>query len=314
MAPRGAATVFPGRVDDVAPVAITGADLAQVPDVVQEGGDGKVEPGHERHRSRVDRRAALGLLAGARWHRPRSRSPALAVESGNDAAAAGILEALLERNLLPFWRRVAGPALGRGLRAQHRRRRQSGPPSNRAIIAQARTTWSFSRLARSGWGRPADLALARHGFEYLTRRMWDPEHGGFFWVVRVGDHEPIRPDKYLNGQAHALLALSEYALAARSAEARAWAERAADAIDDHLRDVAAGDYVDFRNRDWSAPPPDRPGYTGLLPGVRAYNARFRLLDALTVYHELKPTRRARPLAGGDRHRRAGDRAVSSTKE
>ena len=100
MPPRGAATVFPGRVDDVAPVAITGADLAQVPDVVQEGGDGEVEPGHERHRPRVDRRAALGLLAGGALASAAKPIPALAVESGNDAAAVAIPEALLEQQPL----------------------------------------------------------------------------------------------------------------------------------------------------------------------------------------------------------------------
>ncbi len=253
-----------------------------------------MEAGRERRQLRVDRRAALGLVAAGALAAAVKPALAGASEGGGDAAAVAVLEALLERNLLPFWRRVLGRSLAvEGYELNVDEAGRWLQPSNRLLIPQARTTWSFAHLARTRWARPGDRATARHGFAYLTRRMWDPEHGGFFWEVDQDTHLPVKPDKYLVGQAHALLALSEHALATNSARARAWADRAAAAIDDHLRDPRAGDYVDFRLRDWSAPPPGVAGYTGLPPEVRSYNARFRLLDALTAYHELARTRRSR---------------------
>jgi N-acylglucosamine 2-epimerase (GlcNAc 2-epimerase) len=247
---------------------------------------------HGRPERWVGRRDALGLLAmGTLALVPNA---ALAAAKGSDGAAVVILEKLLEHNLLSFWRQVANLPSVEGYELHIDDAGQWLQPQNRLIIPQARTTWSFARLARSKWGRPADLAIAQHGFDYLTQRMWDRKYGGFFWEVGWTDQLPTKPDKYLNGQAHALLALSEYALTSRSATARVWAERVADAIDDHLSDPGdAGNYVDFRLRDWSAPPPDQPGYNGLLPHVRAYNARFRLLDARTAYYRLVRTNKAR---------------------
>ena len=236
----------------------------------------------------ADRRATLGMLAagGALTALPR---PVLAAmgDSGSDAAAAVILTFLLEGNLLPFWRRVADSPRVEGYQLNIDNSGRWLEPTNRPIIPQARTTWFFSHLARSRWGRPADLATAKRGFDFLTQRMWDHEHDGFVWEVAKETYLPTKPDKYLNAQAHALLALSEYAIASGSTDALEWARRAASTIEERLRNPGdTGDYVDFLRSDWSQPPPDVPGYAGLLPSVRAYNARFRLLDALTAYYVL----------------------------
>jgi mannobiose 2-epimerase len=240
----------------------------------------------------VGRRAALGLLAAGALA-PVSGS-ALAAAGGTDAAAIALLEELLGRNLLSFWRRVADLPSVEGYELNIDASGRWLQPRNRLLIPQARTTWFLARLARSRWGQPSDLALARHGFDYLTQRMWDKAYGGFFWELGWANHLPTKPDKYLNGQAHALLALSEYALASRSVTARTWAKRAADTIEARLGDPDdAGDYLDFRRRDWSAPPPGQPGYSGLLPNVRAYNARFRLLDAFTAHYALERTQNVR---------------------
>jgi cellobiose epimerase len=252
---------------------------------------------------RADRRAALGMLAAGGALASLSR-PVLAAGggSGSDAVAADILRSLLERNLLPFWRRVADLPSVEGYHLNIDNLGQWLEPTNRPIIPQARTTWFFARLARSRWSQPGDLALAKRGFDFLTQRMWHhaPGHGGFVWEVAAKDtYLPTRPDKYLNAQAHALLALSEYAIASGSAEALDWARQAASTIEYRLRNPDdTSDYVDFLRADWSQPPPDLPGYTGLLPSVRAYNARFRLLDALTAYYVLERTPAARTQLTG----------------
>ena len=254
----------------------------------------------ERHRlpPRVNRRTAAKLL-GAGALASAIPAPALAADVGSNAAAILILKTLLHANLLPFWRRICDQPAIEGYELNVDAIGQPLGPSIRRIIPQTRTTWFFAHLARSGRGRPRDLEIAAHGFRYLTEHMWDYTHGGFFpGVDPQKDHQPIEDTrKLLVEQAHGLLALSEYALAVRARserdEARAWAVRMFEAIDTHLRDPATGDYRDALARDW----------TGTPPPERAYPARFRLVDALTVYVELEPSaagRLAEAVALADR--------------
>jgi mannobiose 2-epimerase len=235
----------------------------------------------ERLPPQVGRRSALGLLAGGALVAVGAPEPVLAAGAGSDAAAIFILKALLQLNLLPFWRRICDQPSVDGYELNVDAAGQPLGPSNRRIIPQTRTTWFFAHLARSRHGRARDLEIAAHGFRYLTQHMWDVQHGGFFGEVAHTTHQPTTAGltKQLVGQAHALLALSEYALASGKPEAREWAVQTFEAIDIHLRDAAAGDYRDAMTQDWSRP----------LPAPRLYNNRFRLLDALTAYHELEPS-------------------------
>lgn len=240
--------------------------------------------GNERPRSCVDRRTTLGLLAAGAL----APVPEPAFAAAGDGAAVVILQALLRLNILPFWRRICDQPSVEGYELNVDDAGVPQGPSNRLIVPQTRTTYFFSHLARSRWAGPRDLAIAAHGFDYLTRRMWDPAYGGFFWQVAHTTHAPLRTDKQLNGQAHALLALSEYALASGSSDARRWADDAAAAVEARLRDPATGDYREYRLQDWSpwrAGDPFPPG--GFAPEVRVFGSRSRLLDALTSYHELK---------------------------
>jgi nucleotide-binding universal stress UspA family protein len=234
----------------------------------------------ERLPPRADRRGALGLLAGgAALAAVGAPEPVLAAGAGSEGAAIVILKVLLGINLLPFWRRICDQPSVEGYELNVDAAGWPLGPSNRLIIPQTRTTWFFAHLARSGRGQARDLAIAAHGFRYLTERMWDREHGGFFGGVAHTTHQPTVLTKQLIGHAHALLALSEHALASGTQEAREWAARTFETIDTRLRDAAAGDYRDSLARDWSGPP----------PAVRSYNGRFRLVDALTAYHELEPS-------------------------
>lgn len=244
-----------------------------------------MEQGSERPRARVDRRGAMGLLAAAALTPPAARAAAAAA-GADHAAAAATLADLLARNLVPFWRRVAGNPSGEGYDLHHDAAGRWLGPSDRCVISQTRTMWFFAYLARSGRGGPGDLGIAAHGFDFLTRRLWDARYGGVFWETAWADHRPTKADKHLNAQAHALFALSEYALAARSADARAWADRAAAVIDARLRDPATGTYREFLQRDWSPPPPDSVGYLGFPPRVRTHGTLIHLIEALLAHDEL----------------------------
>lgn len=251
---------------------------------------------------RLDRRAALGFVAAAGLAAAPGTPRADA--SGRAGPAIAALRLLLDRNILPFWRRVCTQTSTEGYELSiDAAGVPLAPPANRGLILQARTTFFFSRLARSRYGRRSDLAIATRGFEFLTKRMWDEANDGFYTeAAPARPYAPTVRTKQLVGHAHALSAVSEYALAAPSTDTRAWADLVADKIDERFRVAAEGEYIDALNEDW----------TGTPPAVRGYNARFRLLDALTSYHALQ-------VAGGssERRQRARDRlaeAVSISDE
>ena len=208
---------------------------------------------------------------------------------GDWAGARRALRDLLTRNYLPFWRRLADESRGEGYDLNHDLSGTWLGPSDPALVTQARMLWFFAHLRRHGHAEPADADRAARGFRILTERFLDPVHGGFFWRLRSADLQPRQADKQLYGQAFALFALSEHALADGGAAAAAAADAAFAAIDSHLRDAAARNYLEFLSRDWSLPPAGSRDYLGNALGERTQNTRIHLLEALTAYHVLRPT-------------------------
>jgi mannobiose 2-epimerase len=199
------------------------------------------------------------------------------------------LRDLLQLNLLPFWRRIADESRGEGYELNHDLAGRWLGPSDPGLVSQARVLWFFAHLRRHGFAEAADAARADRGYAILTRRFRDPAHGGYFWRLNRTDLQPRQADKQLYGQAFALFALAEHALATGDPAHAAAAVDAFDAIDRHMRDPAAGNYHEFRLRDWSAPPPGGKDYQNEPVGTRTQNTRIHLLEALTTFHELQRT-------------------------
>jgi mannobiose 2-epimerase len=199
------------------------------------------------------------------------------------------LRDILTRNYLPFWRRLADESRGEGYDLNHDLAGRWLGPSDPALVAQARMLWFFAHLRRRGHAEAADEARAARGFKILTERFLDPTHGGYFWRLQAADLQPRQADKQLYGQTFALFALSEHALAGGDAASSAAADAAFAAIDANLRDPALANYHEFRSRDWALPTAGSRDYLGQPIGERTQNTRIHLLEALTTYHELRPT-------------------------
>ena len=196
---------------------------------------------------------------------------------------------MLHLNLLPFWRRLADELRGEGYDLNHDVAGRWRGPSDPVIVAQARMLWFFAHLRRSGLGEAADADRAARGFDFLARRFLDPLHGGFYWKIAAADHRPVDADKQLYAQAFALFSFSEHALATGSAAVAALADSTFAVIDTRLRDGQIGNYREFLLRDWTAPPAERLDYLGQPAGARSHNTRIHVLEALTTYHDLRPT-------------------------
>jgi mannobiose 2-epimerase len=159
--------------------------------------------------------------------------------------------------------------------------------TTKGLVTQARMVWFWSHIARAGRDGPkfqrADyLAAAEHGFRFLSDRLRDAEHGGYFWEVDQTGTEPRRPNKHLYGQAFALYALAEYHLATDDRQALDLADRLFDTLERHSHDGEHGGYHEYFTPDWKPVPSDQPAYMGIT-GVKLMNTHLHLMEAMTTY-------------------------------
>ncbi len=175
--------------------------------------------------------------------RIRSRLPSILRHAERDLA----------ENVLPFWARASDGEHGGFITHLDRDGRRLGT-TDKYLVMQARLVWTFAAAHRHGLTRHGYLALAGRGVHFLLDKMWDREHGGFFWIVGR-DGAPLDTRKRAYGQGFAIYALAEYAAAAGDPRALAWAERTFDLLIAHAADGDLGFREEFV-RDWTpAPPP-----------------------------------------------------------
>ncbi len=203
------------------------------------------------------------------------------------AATRNRLEVLLLQNILPFWHPGTLDAEHGGYRLNHDPAGKWLGPSDKAIVTQARCLWFYARLMRSPYANPGHLAAARHGYRFLKDRMWDPEHGGFFWAVDAAGTTPTKPVKHLYGQAFGLYALSEYARVSNEAGAASLARELFRLLERKAHDGRYGGYREFFKRDWTPADAETPRVMGgPTPDTKLMNTHLHLMEALTTYVDL----------------------------
>ena len=213
-----------------------------------------------------------------------SQRPAVPVDAGAVAhevsSSRTRLERLLLENVVPFWcERVIADTGGYHL--NHDRAGRSLEAVPKQLCGQARVLWFFSRLSRTQWGSPEHVEAARHGYRFLTDRMWDATWGGFYWEVSpTGD--PTKTHKELVAQAYGLFALAEFARATGDVEAKALVADLWCLLERHCHDDRHGGYIELRRVDWS-PADDLVGYYTRDPLAKALGVQLHVLEALTTY-------------------------------
>ena len=203
------------------------------------------------------------------------------------------LEKILMENIAPFWfdksldREHGGYIINFGPDGQAR---GSG---TKMIVSQARTVWLFSRLARAGYRRDEHLEAAAHGYRFLTEKMWDPKHGGFFWEVDATGERQLKPRKHLYGQSFALYAISEYYLASRRREALDFATEFFRLLEEKAHDKAHGGYIEAFEPGWTPVAAGEASYMGAPSGLKLMNTHLHLMEAITTFYQASRLRLAR---------------------
>ncbi len=83
--------------------------------------------------------------------------------------------------------------------------------TDKPVWIMGRATWLYATLYRTVEPRPDWLALARHGYEFLTRYCFDPRGKMYFLVTRDG--RPLRMRRYYFSEVFGVLALTALARA-----------------------------------------------------------------------------------------------------
>ena len=197
-----------------------------------------------------------------------------------------ILEKILTENIIPFWYPEVMDYEEGGYRLNHDLQGKWKGRANKSLVAQARTVWFFSRLVNSEYGTWDHLKAAKHGYEFLRVRMWDKQYGGFFWEVDSSGKIPTKPAKHLYGQAFALYALSEFALASGDSSAEKLAHELFCFLEEKAHDAQYGGYLEFFQRNWTPVVDGVKSYLSSSPSMKLMNTHLHLMEAITTYHHI----------------------------
>jgi mannobiose 2-epimerase len=236
------------------------------------------------------------------------------------AALIPAIEKNLRENVIPFWFPRSVDTTHGGYAIHYGPKGEALEGGTKAIVTQARQLWLASRLLRSEYAVPGLREAADSGFRFLRDRLWDAEHGGFYWSVDPTGAKVLQPHKHLYGQAFGLYALSEYYLASGNGAALDLANRLFDLLESRAHDSTYGGYREFFARDWGAAPPGVNPYLGAPADLKLMNTHMHLMEAFTTYVRAGAGSRARErlselvgiesqavirhewMAGTDRHR------------
>lgn len=159
---------------------------------------------------------------------------------------------------------------------------------DKMIVTQARHTWTASKVAYRDSSRKSLLKYGRHGYDFLSKTMWDEEYGGFYTTVsREGDVQTeddgvIR--KGLYGNAFGIYGLASYYQASGDTTALELAKKAFWWLDKGSHDEEYGGYFNSLTREGQPYEPE--GYEG--SGPKDYNSGIHILEALAELYQVWP--------------------------
>jgi mannose/cellobiose epimerase-like protein (N-acyl-D-glucosamine 2-epimerase family) len=143
----------------------------------------------------------------------------------------------LFEDALPFWARNGIDRINGGYIEHLRLDGTISDVEFKRIRVIGRQIYVFSQAALLGWSD--GIALARHGYEFLTRNAWlGPEGGWARQLDRRGLVKDPTPDLY--DLAFVLFAFGWFYRASGDAEALGWAQRTLDFIESKMRHPRGG--------------------------------------------------------------------------
>lgn len=161
------------------------------------------------------------------------------------------------------------------------------------LVTQSRLIWTSSEAALF-YNDSTYTKYARHGFQFLTKHMWDNTHGGFFNIrSKTGTYtdEMYGNTKTAYGNAFAIYGLTSYYKLTKDTVALNYARKTFLWLDKHSHDNVHGGYVDAMSEDgiWLSKIKTDSREPGAGNGtLKDYNSTIHLMEAFTELYKVWP--------------------------
>jgi mannobiose 2-epimerase len=166
---------------------------------------------------------------------------------------------------------------------------------DKMLVTQARGLWTASRAAEVFPENKVYRMAADHGFEFLTRHMWDEKNGGFCQYYFTDASVKTDPSyKLIYGNAFALYALSEYARINKDDSVLNWVKKTFTWLEENAHDPMYLGYFNIVIPGKPVPPVD-PSSARLIRRInwsgadqKDQNTSIHLMEALTATYMVLP--------------------------
>jgi mannobiose 2-epimerase len=165
---------------------------------------------------------------------------------------------------------------------------------DKMLVTQARGLWTASRAAELFPDNPVYRKAADHGYEFLTRQMWDTLNGGFYQnYFSDSVQKTDQSFKLTYGNAFALYGLSQYARINKTPEVLIWVKKSFDWLETAMHDSVYKGYYNLSFPKIVASAEQdaekrikRAGWGN--PAWKDQNTSIHLMEALTAAYQVMP--------------------------
>jgi mannobiose 2-epimerase len=203
-----------------------------------------------------------------------------------------VIRDTLQHSVLQFWIDHALDKQSGGLLGQLNRRGEPTGSGDKSVVLISRSLWSFSEAYRR-YPDPAYQKMAAECFKFLREKMWDKEHGGYYFMV-TREGKVVDSTKQLNPMSYVMEGLAEYALAFHDNQAAREALDLFQVIDRHAHDDKYGGYRIAFTADWQFIKDYKDGPNGAGSfGRKSYDWHLGLVEALATLYDVTDNRQVR---------------------
>lgn len=185
----------------------------------------------------------------------------------------------LVNELLPFWTSRMIDTKNGGFITHFDKDGNDTGEDEKSLIAQTRCLYTISSAHRAGYGGGKFAEMAKHGADFILDKMWDSEHGGFYWMLDRKGNVKI-DQKIIYGHSFAIYSLSEYTLATGDPRGVMYAEKVFDLLQKYCVDSMYGGYWEMFHRDWTLCGPGSQG-----GDRKTLDVHMHLMEAFTTLYE-----------------------------
>ncbi|HTT21348.1 MAG TPA: AGE family epimerase/isomerase [Candidatus Sulfotelmatobacter sp.] len=204
-------------------------------------------------------------------------------EAAQDWAA--VFRDTLRHDVLQFWIDHAVDQEYGGILGRLDRQGKPTNYGNKSVVLISRSLWSFSEAYRR-YPDPAYQKMAAECLKFLQGKMWDREHGGYYFMV-TREGRIVDSTKQLNPMSYVMEGLAEYALAFHDPHVVQEALDLFHVIDQHAHDNQHGGYRIAFTADWQFIPNYKDGPNGAGSfGRKSYDWHLGLLEALATLYDV----------------------------